>query len=686
MSDGSQGAQAGRWWVGPLLLALACAGVYANAANNPFHFDDISIILSDPRVQGFDVGELVTGNYWYLPNTDRLYRPVTLLSYAANWAVSQHAWSFRLVNLVMHWGVGLLLVALTKRVYQSSAAAWAAGFLFIVHPLTTEPINTIVGRADLLAALAVLGSAVLYWDDQDADRRRSALRPVLAGVCFALGLLSKENAVTLIGVVVLLDVFNWRTQARPRADGFWRRRAIRAYLPMGLILVAYLGLRVTLLGSLASGSDVVDYFENPIAHPEHDLDAAAGDSAALVRWGTPLATLDRAVYLALAPTVLCFDYSYAALMPVRRFSDGRLWSGLLVVAIGLAACWFSFRRRGKVLVAVGLSALTYSVVSNVVVVIGTIFGERLLYLPLTGYCMLLGLLAGYAFGTGGDGRWHLGMNLRSLAALAVVLVGGIYAIITIDRNADWRSESALYTSAYQVNPRSCKVLVGMAARALEAGELRQGLIYCDRVFNEEKGVAPEYWPAWRTAGVILRRMAEAENDADRKRQLRQQASACFERALNYGAGGDPEAVLGASQMLIADQGKYEPAIRLVRQFVGFRPTNVRALNQLAGWLIEAEPASLRNPQEALELIRRARRLAPNIANYAATEVDVLTALGRNDEAVALIREQLALLPPDSPGVAHFQERLARLTGSAGDSGFGQGQDEAPPPSTTQPGD
>ncbi len=648
-------------FIGAAAVSAVCLALYANAIANPFHFDDISIILTDPRVQGFQLRELLTGNYWYLPNTDRLYRPLTMLSYAANWAVAPHPWAFRLPNLALHATACLLLMAFVRRAFGSHRAALAAGLAFAVHPLGTEPLNTIVGRADLLVTAFMLGAAVLYWDD-GLNKGRGWHRPVLAALMLAAGLASKENAVTLPGVVAALDLYRLHRRDVAGLRRYFLRRLLRCYLPMLVLLAGYLVLRTHLLGSLTSTAQVVDYFENPIAHPEHALDAEAGDSPFLVRWGTPLATLARAVRLALVPTTLCFDYSYVAFDAVRRWSDQRLWVGVGLVSVAAVALLVSVRRGARVALALAFAAITYSIVSNVLVVIGTVFGERLLYLPNLAYCMLIGLLADFAFAPGQSegGRPVTGIGLRRVTAAALVVLGFCYAFLTVERNRDWRSPRALYESAYRVNPRSCKVLVGMAANALEDDDTLGCLRLCEQVVDEKTGVAPEYWPAWRTAAVALRRMAAETDDPKRCRLLKQQALQRFVAALRHGAAGDPEAMLGAADLLVELAGDYAQAIDVAEKLLQSRPGTAAAHDRLAQWLITASPPKLRDPQRALAHAERARAIEPAIANYAATHADVLAALGRTQEALDLLRRTLGTLPPESPGVPELRRRLEAL--------------------------
>jgi tetratricopeptide (TPR) repeat protein len=360
----------------------------------------------------------------------------------------------------------------------------------------------------------------------------------------------------------------------------------------------------------------------------------------------------------LAPTNLCFDYSYRALEPVRRWGDLRLWAGVAVLLLACVAAVISVRRQGRVALALAFTAVTYSIVSNVLIVIGTIFGERLLYLPNVGYCMLIGLAAGFAFRRQLDPDDSNSLITRRLAAVGLIALGMWYGYLTVDRNTDWRSSYALHQSGYRVNPRSCKVLSGMAANALAGGDYAQALRYCQASMNED--VAPDYWPAWRTAGVTLRKMSARETDPRRKQFFAEQAMHYLARSLQLGGGGDPDAVLGTAELSIETAGDYAQGIRLAEQLVQYRPTQAQAFDKLARWLLEAEPPELRDPARALECARQAHRLKPRIANYIATLVDALIATGRTQEARALVEDTLPTLPAGSPGIAEFQRRLEQL--------------------------
>jgi len=643
---------------GVLLVALAALAVYANALPNPFHLDDLSIIVNNPRVRSFQTTELLTGNYWYLGDTDPLWRPLTLLSYAVNWRICREPWGFRLPNLLLHGAAAVLVYALLRRLYASAPAGLAGGLCFAVLPVHSEALNTIVGRADLLVTVLMLSALLCHWRDTEPGTRRRAAVPLLAAALYAAALLSKENAITLVGLVALLDA--WRVghgqagELRPCLA----RRAARTYLPLLAITAVYLILRMHFLGGLTSGPTSIDWFDNPIAHPAEV--AGPQGSPVLVRWGTPLATLARAARVLLIGDRLCFDYSYAALEPVRRWGDPGLWAGvgvLLLLGVLLVA---SLRRGRRVALALAFLAVTYSIVSNIPVVIGTIFAERLLYLPSVGFCMIVGLVADHACrrppAPSGTAR-PAGIG-RPLLCAGLIAVGLWYATTTVTRNRDWRSNESLYASAYRVNPRSCKVLAGRAANALAARQYAQGLAYCDQANR----IAPSYWPAWRTGAVCLERMAAAEPGEPGRRQLTAQALARYQQAIDLGAAADPPAMMGAAR-LYAGSGNYRAAIRILEQLVRHRPLEAAAFDLLGRCLLTAEPPELRDPQRALDAARQAIRLRPEIANYVDTLADALLALGRRAEAIDAIEEVLETLPPDSPGVAHFRGKLEQINRS-----------------------
>jgi tetratricopeptide (TPR) repeat protein len=619
-----------------VLLVLGLA-VYGNALGNPFVIDDKAVILNDARVQQGQIVELLTGAYWPGPQGNLLYRPLVSVSFALNWAVCQEPWAFRLANLLLHVAVSIVLFAWARALFRSPWPALAAAALFVVHPIHTGPLNGIVDRAELGAAFFGLVATWLFWrDGADAGLRRR-LGPVLASLSLLAGLLCKENAVAIVGVIVFLDVCSFGLNGASRADGWFRRRILRCYLPLVIVVALYLTVRVMALGVLVRPVADISVVDNVIAHPDYGLQP--GDSALLARWGTPLAVFGKAVGLMIWPRPLCWDYSYAAIDTVKRLTDGRLWLGVMWLSVIVAAMIVSWRRARTVLLALGFSLITYSIVSNTYVVVGSVFGERLLYLPSVGFCLLVGVLAQAAFNTA---RSHPRKVLRVPAAVLLgALCAGLacYAYLTITRNRDFRSDEVLNETDLSTNPRSSRLWCSVAADAYNAGDFARAVAQASRAID----ICPEYATPWRVAGLASWR--------DRAPDLAlQYLNGYFDRG-----GRENEQANVAVADIFKARGDYGPAIAVLDRFVAANPRSSAALNNLAWYLLTAQPLELRDPQRALPLAEKAIELEPGRGDYIDTYVSALEALGRTGDAAEALDRLLPAVDRDDP----FREGLIR---------------------------
>jgi len=151
-----------------LLLCLLTLAVYANTFGLGFALDAIGVVEGDPRVHAVTAGNLALifqNDYWWPSSVDTLYRPFTTLSFLFNYAILGNADSaagYHVVNVLLHLANVLLVFQLAQRVLRERTAAFFAAALWAVHPVLTESVANIAGRADLLATMAVLGGLLLY--------------------------------------------------------------------------------------------------------------------------------------------------------------------------------------------------------------------------------------------------------------------------------------------------------------------------------------------------------------------------------------------------------------------------------------------------------------------------------------------------------------------------------------------
>jgi tetratricopeptide (TPR) repeat protein len=664
------------WRVLALLAALTLA-CYANAIPNGFVFDDVLVIPGDARITQGQIGKILTEPYWpEIAFSDRLYRPLVSLSYAANWAVSQQAWAFRIPNLLIHVVVCWLVFELTRSIFRSRTGALLAAILFAIHPIHTEPLNTIVGRADLLGTAFGLAALLLWWRDAEPGAGVARFRPVAAALLFAAALLCKESGITCVGVLAVLEWWRWQRRERPPTAWFVQR-LLRCYAPAAAVVVVYLAVRLSVLDQLTS-EQAVPRHDNPIAtpvSPERPLDIPP-----LIRWGTPLYTYGKAAGMMFWPQPLVHDYSYPAIREVARAGDPRLWYGLGWVALTVGVAVVSWRRRRIALVALAFAVIPYSIVSNFVVLIGTIFGERLLYTPSVGFCMAVGLaLAGVV----GRARWVAALERwiagesgvdasadtgaergAALAgpvsiALAVVVAGCV--VLNGRRNPDWRDAEALILSVPDDEHASFKVLDAYADRAIRDGErLRQQGHEQAAVALFEKALdygfrardgAPDAWGPYRAIGRAQLRLGNADK-----------ALFNFIKAMPMGAGWDLDVLKETLSLLYPRQEWCN--ICLVYDTLVIREPTWQHFNDFADARMRC-PRPLTNKEGqplpgSVELARQALAMNPGACAVYHTLAMAYGAAGRRAEAVQTIQEGLARCAPDDPHRGELQALAAQF--------------------------
>lgn len=224
-------------------LALLAAAAFVNAVRGEFLYDDIHYVVDNPQVQRPTARRLLLE-----PLSGRaelgLYRPLPLASWAwqaAGRGKEAPTAPFHLFNIACHVGVSLLVWRLGRALGFGSGAAWLGAALFAVHPCHVEPVDWIVGRAELLAALFGLGFLVVALGTGTARRRRDVL---LAAGLLTLAGLSKESAFALPFVLITIELALGRTAGG--AIGLVRR-----HWPWAVVLAGLALLRVAALSDFA---------------------------------------------------------------------------------------------------------------------------------------------------------------------------------------------------------------------------------------------------------------------------------------------------------------------------------------------------------------------------------------------------------------------------------------------------
>ena len=430
---GSQGVGLpGVGWPGLGIIALALLASVTGIANR-FAYDDLPIVLLNDRIHHLGSAWRLFGQpYWSKEYGGGLYRPLTTALFSVEWAVGGGSpLPFHVLNIVLYVLIALAVYAVARRVLPTSAA-WLAAALFAVHPVHVEAVGNVVGQSELLAALFVVGAVAVYLSRRMADPAAELSGRTIATVTglYALGMLSKEHAITLPGLLLVAEA-TVIADARP-----WRER-VRAVRLTGLVLaatgLAFLWVRGQVIGDVVGDT------------PAMELQTLHWSERA---W-TMLGVVPDWVRLFVWPARLVAAYSPPQTMVWRTF-DQELVPGL-VVLLALVALAVAARRRLPVAAfGIGWTAVAMLPISNLIVRSGVLLAERTLFLPSVGVALTAGAVAMVA-----AARLAGAPKLARQGGMAgVVLLLGAGAWRSATRQLVWRDDAALFGSGVRDAPLS----------------------------------------------------------------------------------------------------------------------------------------------------------------------------------------------------------------------------------------
>jgi protein O-mannosyl-transferase len=464
-----------------LFLVIGLA-IYANSFGNQFFWDDNDVVVNNVYVQHFNVGKmfsqsLISG----AGQTTNYYRPVLLLSYALDYQLwGMNSFGFNLVDVLLHilnaWLIFILLYfLLSLRVKRNSldrndkADFWLAclpALIFLVHPLNTEAVDYVSGRADVLYAFFALLSLIFYFNFSQAENARKKIINYSAAILFfILSLLTKETAVVLPVAIVLIELVFFAAGS----VGARLKAAAKKTWPLFAVLAVYIVLHLKIFN---------------FNHLTGSLTGCLGDycSYGIIR-------------RALVFLLVCLNYFQILFLPVglhmeRAVSEfGSIYSWRLAAAIAAILAWAAaavyFWRREKG-VAFGLGWFFVFLFPSSGILVKMLYPtyEHFLYLPAIGFWLAILCLVNLAFAEIKDRK----VLLLAPVIFYVMLVACVvfWSFLTTERNRDWHDPITFFEKNLKYSPQSFIEHTGLgmaydnAGRFTEAeAEYRQAIAISD---------------------------------------------------------------------------------------------------------------------------------------------------------------------------------------------------------------
>ncbi|MFH0854835.1 MAG: glycosyltransferase family 39 protein [bacterium] len=446
--------------------------IYSQSLFGGFVYDDRSIVEHYEIFKDINnIGKVVLMPYWNVEAG--LYRPTTLLSYLFNYSFfGQGAWSFHLFNLICYGLTCYLIFLFIKNLFLSERIGYLTALLFLVLPIHTEAVANIVGRAEILA---LLFSLLVFLE---LIKEKPCLWKT--GLWFLLALGSKETAIAVLPIALLIIFFK---KGSGKITVLRREGKFKEYFYNVAFLIfaaaSYFIARFLVLGD--------NFFTNSASIVENPLK--------FVHWPQRIATALKitAMYVgkSFVPINLCSDYSYKQ-VAIVGFSNWQAIAGFLILlffALGIII----FLGRAPVLsIAFSFFLFSFLVTSNLLMPIGTIAGERLVYFPSLGLCLFL------AWGLIAIGR----LNSSKISGIFSLVLSGIlifsYAGISFARSFVWLNEERLFISAAKCAPNSVLSVSNLGTLYYFSGDYEKA----QQIFLEANAIYDGYSKAINNLGLV----------------------------------------------------------------------------------------------------------------------------------------------------------------------------------------
>uniref|UniRef100_A0A673UER9 Protein O-mannosyl-transferase TMTC1 n=1 Tax=Suricata suricatta TaxID=37032 RepID=A0A673UER9_SURSU len=666
-----------------------------------FVHDDVWAIVNNPDVRpGAPLRwGVFTNDFWgkgMAENTShKSYRPLCVLTFKLNiFLTGMNPFYFHAVNVILHCLVTLVLMyTCDKAVFRNRRLAFVTAFLFAVHPIHTEAVAGIVGRADVLACLLFLLAFLSYNRSVDQCHAGECLPPTASPFFLLLSLflgtcamLVKETGITVFGVCLVYDLFSLsHKRERPSNGDVHQRSPQQPVSPPPPTLPTQPhrenGKQHRFPHRGAWGGC---HSPLPPERKSSGFPASPGAMWSMMRYLT--ARSNRNFLLTMRPflkrATLVISYVIVILyfrlwimggsMPLFSEQDNpasfspyiltrfltysyllafNVW--LLLAPVTLCYDWqvgsiplvetiWDTRNLATILLAVVMTLLSLHCLAAFKVIF--LFKKNLgpLLYPQSntasptlfssmGYCIL------FVHGLSKLCTWLNRCGTTTLTVSTVLLLL-LFSWKTVKQNEIWLSRESLFRSGVQTLPHNAKVHYNYANFLKDQGRNREAIYH----YRTALRLYPRHASALNNLGTLTRDTAEARIYYQRALQLSPQHS----RAL-FNLGN-----------LLKSQEKKEEAITLLKDSIKYGPEFADAYSSLASLLAEQERF-----KEAEEIYQAGIKNCPDSSdlhnNYGVFLVDT----GSPEKAVAHYQQAIALSPSHHVAMVN----LGRLYRSLGEN-------------------
>ncbi len=319
---------------------------------------------------------------------------------------------------------------------------------------------------------------------------------MLSLLLFSIALFAKENAITFVAIIPLTLYFFTKVSVKT---------ILKATIPLFTGIIIFLMMRYQAIGYfLDSGKEVTALMNNPY------LGAWTAD-----KYATIFYTLGMYLKLVVFPHPLTHDY-YPYHIPIMNWSNISVILSLITYIGLLGYAIITIRKKSIIAWSILFYLITFSIVSNLVIPIGTTMNERFMYMPSIGFTVLLS----YFVLKGIPKLFNKSSKTSKIVIMILLLVFSVgFAYKTIDRVPAWKNEMSLNRAASTVSVNSARAnqfmgysLYRAALEVSDKEEKRQLFDEASYFVNRALKIHPTYLDANNAKAGLLAGYYQLDRD------------------------------------------------------------------------------------------------------------------------------------------------------------------------------
>lgn len=459
-----------------MFISLGFA-IYGDVINGAFVWDDFdnvvnnTFIRSPSNVSDFFTKNLIAG----AGKTIDWYRPILLVSYSIDYSLwGLNPIGYHIVNILFHIVSAAILFIIVNKLFNKTTIAWWASILFLIHPVQTEAVSYISGRADLLIVFFLLLSFYFFLlFHKSANHKKRTTFFTLSLFSFSIALFSKETAFIFPGILLLYHItFNEKINTTQIKQAF-----ITA-TPFIFMSGAYLILRLMVLnfsGTFSSAGENI--FQRTLVF---------------------IKLLPEYWWILIAPMGL--HYRVVRNIDASVGDLAVIFSLAIIISVIFSIIWFK-KYRKILLFGFGWFFLSIFPASNTIVPINFLIGERWLYLSAIGLFISTAFFLDVLLQ-----KFSKSEEVRFFIMSLLIIYSAFFIVIGIDRNLDWKEETTILAHTLIYAPDDAHLHTDLAIAYAEKGEYEKALTE----FQKAANLNPNEYNIYFNIGVLYENIRNFE--------------------------------------------------------------------------------------------------------------------------------------------------------------------------------